>query len=199
MKTNRLGIVGLFCVSAMLGLANCSPAQNTGGEGRFPAGTYTGKAPGKNGDVTVEVTLTSDAIKEVKVTDHQETAGISDPAIETVPGEIVDAQSLKVDTVSGATITSQAIIDAAKAALESAGVDPESLGEGAASTGENVPVTYTAGKYTGESTGYNGPVKVDVTFKEDGIESIEVAESVETEHVGTVAYDILIDEMIEAN
>lgn len=199
MKTNRLGIIGLFCVSAMLGLANCTPAQNTGGEGKFPAGTYTGKAPGKNGDVTVEVTLTSDAIKEVKVTDHQETAGISDPAIEAVPGEIVDAQSLKVDTVSGATITSQAIIDAAKAALESAGVDPESLGDGAASTGENVAVTYKAGKYTGESSGYNGPVKVDVTFKEDGIESIEVAESVETEHVGTVAYDILIDEMIEAN
>ena len=200
MKTNKLGIIGLFCVSAMLGLANCAPAQSTGGEGKFPAGTYTGKAPGKNGDVTVEVTLTSDAIKEVKVTEHQETAGIADPALETVPGEIVDAQSLKVDTVSGATITSQAIIDAAKAALESAGVDPESLGDGvAASTGENVPVTYKAGKYTGESDGYNGPVKVDVTFKEDGIESIEVAESVETEHVGTVAYDILIDEMIEAN
>ena len=87
-------------------LANCAPAQSTGGEGKFPAGTYTGKAPGKNGDVTVEVTLTSDAIKEVKVTEHQETAGIADPALETVPGEIVDAQSLKVDTVSGATITS---------------------------------------------------------------------------------------------
>ena len=200
MKKGNLGIVGLFCVSAMLGLANCTPATTTGGEGKFPAGTYTGKAPGKNGDVTVEVTLTADAIKEVKVTDHQETAGIADPAIEQVPAEIVDAQSLSVDMVSGATITSQAIVDAAKAALESAGVDPSTLGDGAAATsGENVPVTYTAGTYTGESTGYNGPVKVDVTFTEDGIASIEVKESVETEHVGTVAYDILTPEIIEAN
>ena len=132
MKTSKLSIVGLFCISALLGLANCAPAGGNAGEGKFKAGTYTGKAPGKNGDVTVEVTLTSDAIKEVKVTDHQETAGIADPAIEKVPGEIVEAQSLNVDLVSGATITSQAIVDASKAALESAGVDVSTLGDGAA-------------------------------------------------------------------
>ncbi len=200
MKTSKLSIVGLLCVSALLGLANCAPAGGNAGEGKFTAGTYTGKAPGKNGDVTVEVTLTSDAIKEVKVTDHQETAGISDPAIEQVPAEIVEAQSLNVDLVSGATITSQAIVDASKAALESAGVDVSTLGGGAAaSSGENVAVTYTAGTYTGASEGYNGPVKLDVTFTEDGISEIAVKESVETEHVGTVAYDILFDEIKEAN
>lgn len=201
MKTSKLSIVGLFCISALLGLANCAPAGGNAGEGKFKAGTYTGKAPGKNGDVTVEVTLTSDAIKEVKVTDHQETAGIADPAIEKVPGEIVEAQSLNVDLVSGATITSQAIVDASKAALESAGVDVSTLGDGAAaaSSGENVPVTYTAGTYTGESTGYNGPVKLDVTFTEDGISEIAVNESAETDHVGTVAYDILFDEIKQAN
>ena len=202
MKKNNLGLIGLFCLSAMLGLANCTPSGTAaGGEGKFTAGTYTGKAAGKNGDVTVEVTLTSDAIKEVKVTDHAETPGIADPALEAVPGAIVEAQSLTVDTVSGATITSQAIIDATKAALESAGVDVATLGSGeaAAAPAENAALTYKAGTYSGTSTGYNGPVKVDVTFSDSAVTAVEVAESVETDHVGTVAYDILIPEIIEAN
>ncbi len=203
MKKNNLALIGLFCVSAMLGLANCTPAGSgsTGGEGKYTAGTYTGSAPGKNGDVTVEVTLSSDAITEVKVTDHAETAGIADPAIEEVPAAIVEAQSLSVDTVSGATITSQAIIDASKAALESAGVDVNAMGSGdaAASTAGDTTVTFTAGTYTGKADGYNGPVTLDVTFTEDQITDIEVVDSVETEHVGTVAYDYLVQDILAAN
>ena len=197
MKKNKLSITCLLCAAAMMGLANCTPAAT--GEGKFTAGTYTGTAPGKNGDVTVEVTLTSDAIKEVKVTEHQETAGISDPAIETVPAEIVEAQSLNVDLVSGATITSQAIVDAAKAALESAGVDVAALGGGEAAPAETSALTFKAGTYTGAGDGYNGPLSLDVTFTENGVSEIAVNESVETEHVGTVAYDILFPEIIEAN
>ena len=47
MKTSKLSIVGLLCISALLGLANCAPAGGNAGEGKFKAGTYTGNAPGK--------------------------------------------------------------------------------------------------------------------------------------------------------
>ena len=54
---------------------------------------------------------------EVKVLEHSETAGISDPAIEKIPAAIVEAQSADVDIVSGATFTSKGIIEAVKNAL----------------------------------------------------------------------------------
>ncbi len=86
--------------------------------------TVTGTAQGINGDVTVEVTLTKDTIYSVKVTEQQETEGIGDKAIAAVPDEIVAANSTQVDAVSGATVTSNAIIEAVKNAITAAGFDP---------------------------------------------------------------------------
>ena len=85
--------------------------------------TVTGTAQGKNGDVTVEVTLEGNKITAVTVTDQKETEGIADPALEKIPQRIVDANSVNVDTGAGATVTSEAIINAVKAAIESAGLN----------------------------------------------------------------------------
>lgn len=87
----------------------------------FTPGTYTGIShKGKNGDIQVEVTFSKHAIEKVKVTENKESPGIALPAIQKIPEEILDAQSLNVDTVAGATITSKAIIDAVKDAMEQA-------------------------------------------------------------------------------
>ena len=128
----------MLSVMMIASMAACSsaPKNDQGGEGKFKAGTYTGTAQGNNGDVTVEVTLSADKIEKVEVTEHKESAGISDAAIANIPASIVESQSLNVDTVSGATHTSDAILDAVKAALTEAGADIEALlsGEGAAKT-----------------------------------------------------------------
>ena len=84
-------------------------------------GSYSGTGAGKNGDVTVEVTFADGAIAGVEVTGHQETEGICEPAIERVPAAIVENQTTAVDVVTGATVTSQAIIDAVRAAIGQAG------------------------------------------------------------------------------
>lgn len=84
-------------------------------------GTYTTTVQGRNGDVKVETTIAGGKITSVNVVEHTETAGISDGAIEFVPQRIVDANSINVDGISGATITSTAIIDAVKAAITEAG------------------------------------------------------------------------------
>ena len=52
--------------------------------------------------------------------EHEETEGASDPAIENVPADIVAYQSTDVDVVSGVTYTSDAIMEAVQAALDSA-------------------------------------------------------------------------------
>ena len=99
------------------------------------AGTFTGTAAGRNGDLTVEVTADAEHIYAIEVTDHQETEGIGTVAIEKLPAAIIAAQSLDVDNISSATVTSGAIKDAVAAALASAGIDPANLAAGEAPEG----------------------------------------------------------------
>ncbi|MED9821239.1 MAG: FAD-dependent oxidoreductase [Christensenellales bacterium] len=91
------------------------------------AGTYEAEANGVGGAVKVAVTVSEDAIEKVEVLAHSETPGISDPALERIPAAIVEKQSLAVDTVASATITSKAILTAAETALTAAGADLEAL------------------------------------------------------------------------
>ena len=91
------------------------------------AGTYEAEAQGMMGMVKVAVTVTESAIESVKVIAQNETAGLADPALANVPAAIVAEQSLAVDTVSGATVTSKAILAAAETALTAAGADIEAL------------------------------------------------------------------------
>ena len=79
-------------------------------------GTFSGKARGINADVVVEVVIKDGVIVEVNVVEHEETESLAGPAIETVTKAIVDAQSVNVDSVTGATVTS----DAVKAAVAQA-------------------------------------------------------------------------------
>lgn len=93
----------------------------------YTAGVYPAQANGNNGPVTVEVEVSDAEILSVKVTEHAETAGLSDTPIERIPAKIVEGQTLAVDTVSGATNTSNAILKAAEDALAQAGADIEAL------------------------------------------------------------------------
>ena len=102
---------GAALLCAMATLATGAQAEG------YKAGTYTASSMGNNGDVTVSVEFDADAIKSVEVTEHKETSGISDKAITDLPAAIVEHQALSVDTVSGATNTSKAILSAVEAAL----------------------------------------------------------------------------------
>ncbi len=103
-------------------------------------GTYTGSASGMNDKVEVTLTVTEDAITAAEVTAGQETRGIGAPLLdkngEEVPGcgnvpcvylpeQIVEHQSLNIDTVTGATVSSRAVLAAAADALTQAGGDPQ--------------------------------------------------------------------------
>jgi len=79
------------------------------------AGTYTGVSTGYNGPMTIAVEVQAGQIASVKVTNHQEKQFYS--ALADTPRRVIDRQRLDVDAVSGATITSQAIVNAAARAL----------------------------------------------------------------------------------
>ena len=107
---------------ALFGLSGCAPSASAGGEnGQFKAGTYTGIGQGKFAPITVEVTFGESSIESVNVIDHEETKYISDTALETIPAAIVEHQSLGVDTIAGATLTSTAIIAACEDCVKQAG------------------------------------------------------------------------------
>ena len=104
----------------------------------FTPGTYTGVGAGKNGDITVEVTFSAEKIESIRIVSHTETPSLSDAALEQIPAQIVDAQSLGVDAVSGATYTSNGIVDAVADAVKQAGGDVEALKSVQIASGEHV-------------------------------------------------------------
>lgn len=83
----------------------------------YTDGTYTGEANGMGGAVPVTVTVSGGKITGIQVGEHQETPGLADPALEQIPQDIIAAQSTEVDSVSGATVTSEAIKQAVANAL----------------------------------------------------------------------------------
>ena len=82
-------------------------------------GEYTATVQGHNGELTVVVVIAEGKIASVKVAEgHVETPTIAGPVIESIPAAIVAANDPTVDTVSGATVTSKAIMNAVVACLE---------------------------------------------------------------------------------
>ena len=103
--------------------------------------TLVGTAEGRNGPVEVEVTATADRIYGIRVLNHVESDGIGTEAVRLLPGKIFETQSLMVDSISGATISSDAIKAAIGDALEKGGFDPAVfMVEVAAAPVERTPV-----------------------------------------------------------
>ena len=159
--------------------------------GIYTPGTYTGSAQGYGGEVTVTVEVDADSILSVTAAGEKETSGIGSNAIEQLPDAIKEAGSAEVDGVSGATITSDAVKSAAKAALAQA------RGESGSST---VPAMQ-AGTYTAYGTGFAlcESIPVSVTVSENEILSIEVnmTENAETPPILDSVVELMIPRMIE--
>ena len=89
------------------------------------SGDFTATAKGFGGDVSVTLTLTDSVITGCTAEGKDETEGVGSQAIAKMPGAIAESGSIAVDGVSGATITSTAIQEAAAAALTAAGLNPD--------------------------------------------------------------------------
>ena len=89
-------------------------------DGAYTPGTYTVSADGNNGAITLRVEMTADAIADIKVVSQSETAGLGDVAIDKMIEAILVAGNTDVDTVSQATVSSEAVIAAVNAALSRA-------------------------------------------------------------------------------
>lgn len=121
MRTSRVFLSLLLVLALVVGMV---PAV---AETALTDGTYTGTGKGMHSNIAVTVTVEGGAITSVTVDSHDETPGVSDPAIEQIPAAIVEAGSTDVDAVAGATLTSNGIIEAVNNALN--GVTEETVTE----------------------------------------------------------------------
>ena len=104
----------------------------------FTPGTYKGTGMGRAGSIEVEVTVDAATIETIQVGANAETVGVKELAFQGLRDEILAHQSLGVDAVAGATMTSRGFIDAVADALTQAG------GEDVVAALRAVPVSHTA-------------------------------------------------------
>ena len=125
----KIGAVLTLCGLIILGLVPaCSTAGDTAvSPGGYKSGTYLVVGEGRGGPIPIEVEFSKDAIKSVRVLSHHETFHIGNIPVEQYPELIVKNQSLSIDKVSGATISSRAVLNAVRDAVTKAGGNPNSL------------------------------------------------------------------------
>lgn len=119
----------LLFLAILFGLAGYPALAETQ---TYTPGTYTGTAVGQMGPVSVEVALGENKIESIVVTQSAETGGIGDVAADNIIADVLANQSLKLDTVSGCTLSGHGFRMAIEDALTNAGADIAAL--------RNVPV-----------------------------------------------------------
>lgn len=123
----------------------------------YTAGTYTATAKGMN-DITVTMTFSDTAITEVKVDTANETLDLAVNSAADFQTMLMEAQSAEIDGVSGATVTSNAVKEAAADCIQQAmgltgGAEDESTSYGDDPRG----AARAAAKADGRVFGYSGP------------------------------------------
>lgn len=127
----------LLVVVLTLSLVACGNTTNNGGANNSGSEesktlTLTGSAEGFGGPVDVEITVTDGVVEAIDYTAEGETPTVGGAALPLLVENVIKAQSLDIDAVSGATVTSTAFLEALGAALESGGVELSGTGEATA-------------------------------------------------------------------
>lgn len=93
----------------------------------FKPGTYTVEAKGHNSELAMNVTFSEERIEKIQADQSNESEGLSDQVFIRLPQQIIDGQTLNVDVISGASASSQGLIDGVAEAVEMAGASSEVL------------------------------------------------------------------------
>lgn len=172
-------------IALLLGLVPACMASAASAE------TFTAKANGFGGEVSVSLTIENGKIVDAQVTGAAETDGIGSKAVQEMPAQILEAQTWEVDGVSGATVTSTAVRQAVRDCLIQAGlVEADQQEEAAHVEG----ATY----YTELANGFLGAVEVSIGVKDGKIVDVQAKGEAETQGIGSQALEELPGRMLEA-
>ncbi len=182
-KQQKIAIIILPIIAIVLlaGGIIWKQQQSTTAPSAFIDGTYEGVGQGYGGDIKVELTVSGGKIAKIELLDHSETPGLGDAAALKIIDAVIEAQSADVDTVSGATSSSNGTIEAIKVAIAQA------------SGGGSFP----DGIHEGVAQGYGGDIKVKVEVSNGKIVSIDIIEINDTPGLGDNAAKTVADSIIE--
>ncbi|MBP1736794.1 MAG: hypothetical protein H6Q60_675 [Oscillospiraceae bacterium] len=189
--------------------------------GRYTDGVYTGSADGYRGTTQVSVTVENGVMTDIEVLSYGDDEEFFVKAESAVIADILESQSTDVDTVSGATFSSNGIINAVADALSSAGTDtptdtdtslsPEiqtgTDGDDSASSQASSSADSGAsedslglsdGVYTGSGTGFRGTTSVSVTISDGAIADITIVSYQDDEPYFIRAESAVVSEIISA-
>lgn len=190
MNKKVISSVLAFAMAAALG--GCS--SSTESTATYKAGTYSASSPGHSSDVTVTAEFDDSSITTVTIDASGETESIGGAAVETLQQEILDAQSAEIDTVSGATETSNAVIRAMEDVISQA----KGTSEGTSGTDKTAVAdgTYTESV---QSFGFTGDMVGEVTFKDNAITNINIISETDslTGQWFEVAQELLIPRILD--
>ena len=149
-------------------------------EGGYKDGTYQGSGTGFGGTITVQVTVSGGKITAVDILSASGETGSYFASAQSVVGKVLSSQSPNVDAVSGATYSSNGIIQAVQNALSQAGnsdsatpaATPTPTPKPAKKPKKDTSVSYKDGVYEGQAEGFDGIVTVKVTIKNGKIKKI---------------------------
>ena len=174
----------------------------------YTPGTYVGSAQGFAGEVVATVTVGASGVESVELAGAAETPDFGGAALEKLAPAFVESNSSKVDVVAGATISSNAAIEAVQQALDQAAgkIDisereaaPETEAETKAEKKDSpAGGNYKPGTYEGSAQGFGGEIKAKVVIGEGGIESVELTGDGETPGLGADALEKLAPAFAEA-
>ena len=147
-------------------------------EGGYKDGTYQGSGTGFGGTITVQVTVSGGKITAVDILSASGETGSYFASAQGVVSKVLSSQSPNVDAVSGATYSSNGIIQAVQNALSQAGNSdsatptPTPTPKPAKKPKKDTTVSYKDGVYEGQAEGFDGTVTVKVTIKNGKIKKI---------------------------
>lgn len=178
---------------------------------KYTNGLYRASAKGFGGDVTVEITIQDGHIAGVAAEGPNETPGIGSKALAELPGKIVATNGVEnVDAIAGATLTSNAVLNAAAECLEAAKTGTTST-PSPVSTATPTPTPtpqpappsahpeYHNGTYIAQVKGFGGMVTVSITIADGWIVEVEAEGANETSGIGSRALTELPAKIVDVN
>ena len=175
---------------------------------KFRDGVYTGTGTGFNGRITVSVTISGGKITKISVINNEgDDKPYLDKASKGVVARILSTQNTKVDAVSGATYSSNGIIEAVEKALKKAAIkpgtddpkdsemptEPDKPSEPDTPSGPDEPEDglYIDGTYEGFARGFKGFMYVSVLIENSRITSIDITKTQDDEPFLTKAKTLI--------
>ncbi|MGN0363193.1 MAG: FMN-binding protein [Bilifractor sp.] len=156
------------------------------GETKFQDGVFEGTGKGYRGDVKVRVTVKDGKIESIDVTEYEDDKDYMQEVIDEMIPAMIRAQDIKVDTVSGATFSSNGVTQAVENALSMDNINSTASSASVAALSSSGDKESSAssevkslsdlqdGEYVGSGTGFRGDTKVSVTVKDHQVESVHI-------------------------